>query len=434
KTEYLNDSRSITGYSQVLRQTEYDADGNIVKETSYIIGHQRISQTVKINGEETTLFFTFDGHGSTRVLLEAAGAIAQLFAFDAYGNAIGFNPAEAKTEFLYSGEQFDAKIGQQYLRARYYDPATGRFNRLDPFFGTMYDPQSFHKYLYTHDDPINSIDPTGKMSMVMSIGIGMAIGGVTGGAIGGIYATLRGLKGEHFWSTVRTGALIGAGGAFAYMAPIATLMAVTGSQSLSALALPILVAYNQLSSVPNKHLLGVILFFRWWGFASAPQINIPLQFFWKEYGNPNDESDASWLRHLNDVLFDDILTQPKYTEARNNIINEMTNKPVGTSMSNQNPIEINIYGDRGPLAWIIGGMELSYTATKTASGITIKWKLFDEVDAKSFMENYKDGQFNKNSSSEAWLIGTIEGLADILFDKLGQAWYPLSVYKTETIR
>jgi RHS repeat-associated protein len=167
RTEYLNDSRSLTGYSQVLRQTEYDADGNIVKETSYVLGHQRISQTVKINGEETTLFFTFDGHGSTRVLLEAAGAIAQLFAFDAYGNAIGFNPAEAKTEFLYSGEQFDSKIGQQYLRARYYDPATGRFNRLDPFFGNLNDPQSLHNYLYAHDEPINRVDPNGKFFIML---------------------------------------------------------------------------------------------------------------------------------------------------------------------------------------------------------------------------------------------------------------------------
>ncbi|MDR2643267.1 MAG: RHS repeat-associated core domain-containing protein, partial [Planctomycetaceae bacterium] len=90
-----------------------------------------------------------------------ADAIVELYAFDAYGNAIGFDPSVALTEFLYSGEQFDSKIGQQYLRARYYDPATGRFNRLDPFFGNLSDPQSLHKYLYTHADPVNRIDPTG---------------------------------------------------------------------------------------------------------------------------------------------------------------------------------------------------------------------------------------------------------------------------------
>jgi RHS repeat-associated protein len=62
---------------------------------------------------------------------------------------------------LYSGEQFDSKIGQQYLRARYYNPATGRFNRLDPFFGNLKDPLSLHKYVYAHNDSINGTDPSG---------------------------------------------------------------------------------------------------------------------------------------------------------------------------------------------------------------------------------------------------------------------------------
>ncbi len=51
----------------------------------------------------------------------------------------------------------------QYLRARYYDPASGTFNRLDPFFGNLQDPQSLHKYLYVHGDPVQGIDPTGLM-------------------------------------------------------------------------------------------------------------------------------------------------------------------------------------------------------------------------------------------------------------------------------
>jgi hypothetical protein len=51
----------------------------------------------------------------------------------------------------------------QYLRARYYNPSTGTFNRLDPFAGNTQDPQSLHKYLYTHGDPIQGIDPRGLM-------------------------------------------------------------------------------------------------------------------------------------------------------------------------------------------------------------------------------------------------------------------------------
>jgi RHS repeat-associated protein len=168
----LNDPLNITGYSQVLKQTKIDLETGEQANITYIIGRNRISQiTIKDNTEQE-LYFTFDGHGSTRVLTDLAGAIVELYAFDAYGNAIGFDPSIALTEFLYSGEQFDSKIGQQYLRARYYDPATGRFNRLDPFFGNLIDPQSFHKYAYVHGDPINMNDLLGLEANPL-VGVGM---------------------------------------------------------------------------------------------------------------------------------------------------------------------------------------------------------------------------------------------------------------------
>jgi uncharacterized protein RhaS with RHS repeats len=50
-----------------------------------------------------------------------------------------------------------------YLRARYYNPATGRFLSRDPLDGNTIDPQSLHKYLYAGGDPINRIDPSGRM-------------------------------------------------------------------------------------------------------------------------------------------------------------------------------------------------------------------------------------------------------------------------------
>ncbi|MDR0611015.1 MAG: hypothetical protein LBG58_12955, partial [Planctomycetaceae bacterium] len=103
-TEYLNDSLNITGYSQVIKQTETDLQTGDQANITYIIGRNRIAQiTVKDNTEQE-LYFTFDGHGSTRVLTDLAGAILELYNFDAYGNAIDFAPSVALTEFLYSGE------------------------------------------------------------------------------------------------------------------------------------------------------------------------------------------------------------------------------------------------------------------------------------------------------------------------------------------
>ena len=68
-----------------------------------------------------------------------------------------------------SGEQFDSDLGLYYLRARYYNPATGRFLSRDPLDGQQIDPKTLHKYLYAGGDPANSWDPSGRESQIETI-------------------------------------------------------------------------------------------------------------------------------------------------------------------------------------------------------------------------------------------------------------------------
>ena len=110
----------------------------------------------------------YDGHGSTRLLTDSSGTITDRMSYDAYGIMLGGNPTNLEpptTNLLYSGEQFDVDLQQQYLRARYYDQSIGVFNRFDPFSGNNNYPQSLHKYTYTHNDPVNMIDPAGLFTL-----------------------------------------------------------------------------------------------------------------------------------------------------------------------------------------------------------------------------------------------------------------------------
>jgi RHS repeat-associated protein len=195
RTEFLTDSENHTGYSQVLQETTYEG-GVATKKVIFTVGHDQISQSTLAReaGTETwslesDAWFGTDGHGSVRVLYDLAAAIAkdlanaarlQVYTFDAYGNLQGWPTSSLTpntlplTTYLYSGESFDFNIGQQYLRARFYDATTGRFNRLDPFAGNSSDPQSFHKYGYVHGDPVQMIDPTGMFGVVgLLIGAGL---------------------------------------------------------------------------------------------------------------------------------------------------------------------------------------------------------------------------------------------------------------------
>jgi RHS repeat-associated protein len=191
-TDYLFDQDNFTGYQQAIKESTYNAETDaLAKTVEYAFGQDEIAQTVtEYNsvGEAAPAVrdaFGHDGRGSVRVLFDATAAIAQLYAYDAYGQLIGIHQGNADflsasfvnalTSLLYSGEHIDANIQQQYLRARFYDVGTGRFDKLDSFRGSILNPQSLHKYSYTHDDPITNIDPTG-----LSLLSGFTVGGMLG--------------------------------------------------------------------------------------------------------------------------------------------------------------------------------------------------------------------------------------------------------------
>jgi RHS repeat-associated protein len=85
--------------------------------------------------------------------------------------ALGLPAVEPKTRVrsFCSGEQYDPDLGLYYLRARYYNPNTGRFLSRDPEDGDPFDPKTLHKYLYAGGDPVNAIDPTGKVAMIQAV-------------------------------------------------------------------------------------------------------------------------------------------------------------------------------------------------------------------------------------------------------------------------
>jgi RHS repeat-associated protein len=153
---YLVDDRNPTGYAQVLE--EWTASGGATNLSRvFAFGLSLISQRQPNIG---TNYFITDGHGSTRVLTDNGGAVVNTFTYDGYGTLIASNVAP-QTAYLYCGEQLDSNLGFYYLRARYFNPQTGRFQTMDTYEGGQVDPQSLHKYIYCEDDSVNATDPRG---------------------------------------------------------------------------------------------------------------------------------------------------------------------------------------------------------------------------------------------------------------------------------
>jgi RHS repeat-associated protein len=87
--------------------------------------------------------------------------VTDTYEYEAFGNSFTVS-GSTPNNYLYRGEQFDPDLGLYYLRARYYNPATGRFMSRDPEDGQFWDSKTLHKYLYAAGDPVNASDPTGR--------------------------------------------------------------------------------------------------------------------------------------------------------------------------------------------------------------------------------------------------------------------------------
>jgi RHS repeat-associated protein len=154
-TQYLVDEQNPTGLPQVVEEVV-----NGVVQKSYTYGYILLAQNQWVSGTPTPHFYGYDGGLNVRFLTDASGAVTDTYDYDAYGNLIN-KTGGTTNNYLYRGEQFDSDLGLYYLRARYYNPATGRFLGRDPAPGDLTAPETLHKYSYAGNNPVNFIDPTG---------------------------------------------------------------------------------------------------------------------------------------------------------------------------------------------------------------------------------------------------------------------------------
>jgi RHS repeat-associated protein len=155
ETRYLLDANRQ--HAEVIE--EYSAGG--AAQAAYVYGLDLIAQ----DRDRQSSFYLADALGSTRLLTDASGLVTDRYVYDAFGRLLD-QSGDTVTSHLFTGEQRDRLTGLDYLRARFYDPATGRFFGMDPVAGDPGNPLTRHKFLYTMNNPVNLTDPTGLFSLV----------------------------------------------------------------------------------------------------------------------------------------------------------------------------------------------------------------------------------------------------------------------------
>ncbi len=173
----------MTGSSTGAQTNDYvyNSDGTLVSRTangtttSYIqdlaadqsqilAGTVGMTTTDYLNGRDTAplaaltggtrTWYGVDGQGSVRQSLDDSGTILGVQNYDPFGQIeAGSSPIGP---FGYTGELQDPTTGQEYLRARWYQPGSGTLLGVDPELATTGQP-----YSYANDDPVNGSDPSG---------------------------------------------------------------------------------------------------------------------------------------------------------------------------------------------------------------------------------------------------------------------------------
>ncbi len=133
---------------------------------------------------------------------DAAGALKWREDYTPFGEARQ-SPGGNTDRTGFTGHVTDDATGLTYMQARYYDPVAGRFLSSDPVGFADGGVGYFNGYVYTGNDPVNAIDPTGKFALGVARVIARPIikqatkraiaRGVTEAAVGaGVGGTLAG--------------------------------------------------------------------------------------------------------------------------------------------------------------------------------------------------------------------------------------------------
>ena len=157
------------GMNIVYEYSESVADG-----VAYFYG---LNRTHNSDGE----IYLYNAHGDV-VQLVKNNAVVASYTYDAFGNLTS-QIGESDNPFLYCGEYYDAETQTYYLRARYYNPANGRFTQQDAWaFMDASDPLSLNLYAYCCNNPVMYVDPSGTTAKDITAGIILALDDyVTGG-------------------------------------------------------------------------------------------------------------------------------------------------------------------------------------------------------------------------------------------------------------
>jgi RHS repeat-associated protein len=157
----------VRSAGQVL--AEYDNGAAVASPTREFLYGNNLLATVtgSTGGPGGTIVYQHRDHLSPRIYTDANGNCVGDQGSYPFGelwyqnNDTGCSNTTSSS-FLFTTYERDVESGNDYALARSYASTQGRFLSPDPLEGIVGDPQSWNRYAYVENDPINLSDPSGQ--------------------------------------------------------------------------------------------------------------------------------------------------------------------------------------------------------------------------------------------------------------------------------
>ena len=153
KPWWADTTKFIWDGQDVLLETDENGTTQVTYTQTPAVYGSMVSQ----RRDSITTFYHHDALGSTLALTNSSETVTDSYRFYAFGETLT-SSGSTTNPFRYVGNlgyYNEGDISLQYLRARYYQPSTGRFVSVD------LTRNGVNWYVYAHGNPVTEVDPSG---------------------------------------------------------------------------------------------------------------------------------------------------------------------------------------------------------------------------------------------------------------------------------
>ena len=152
-----------TAYDGMNPYADFDGSGNLTHR--YLYGPAADMILARMDSSQDVAWYLTDHLGSVRDLADPGGSVIDHITYDSFGNVLSESAPVEGDRFKYTGRELDSETGLYYYRARYYDPAMGRFISEDPI-GFNAGDANIYRYVGERADPRKRSDGAGGSGSV----------------------------------------------------------------------------------------------------------------------------------------------------------------------------------------------------------------------------------------------------------------------------